>query len=123
LQNISTPIGEEKKKFAVWQEAAQKDIKHAFSVFQRKFQIMKKPIKQWYVEDTCLTLHNWMVTDHVSWNEEEHGDLYDAVDLEAACNQPDKDLMPNWMLCMLTMLILKDWSTVSMLLSTKKRQQ
>jgi hypothetical protein len=58
---------------------------------------MKKPIKQWYVEDICdmmyicLILHNCMVTDRVSWNKEEHEDLYDAVDPEAAGNQPDED--------------------------------
>jgi Plant transposon protein len=81
----------------VWQEAAWKDIKHAFGVFHRKFQIMKKPIEQWYVEDicdmmyTCLILHNWMVTNRVSQNKVEHVDLYYAVDLEAACNQQDKD--------------------------------
>jgi hypothetical protein len=32
-----------------------------------------------------------MVTDRVSRNKEEHKDLYDAVDPEAACNQPDED--------------------------------
>jgi Plant transposon protein len=63
LQTFSLPIGEERKKFAVRQEAAQKDIEHVFGVFQRKFQIMKKLIEQWYVEDicdmmyTCLILH------------------------------------------------------------------
>jgi hypothetical protein len=57
----------------------------------------EKPIEQWYVEDicdmmyTCLILHNWMVTDHVHWNEEEYEDLYEAVDPEAGCNQPDED--------------------------------
>jgi hypothetical protein len=58
---------------------------------------MKKPIKQWYVEDicdmmyTCLILHNWMVTNRVSRNEEENEDLYEAVDPDAACNQLDDD--------------------------------
>jgi hypothetical protein len=32
-----------------------------------------------------------MVTDHVSRNEEENEDLYEAVDLDAPCNQPDDD--------------------------------
>jgi hypothetical protein len=32
-----------------------------------------------------------MVTDCISQNEEEHEDPYDAVDLEAAGNQLDKD--------------------------------
>jgi Plant transposon protein len=40
-KTFAQPIGEEKKKYAVWQEAAQKDIEHAFGVLQRKFQIMK----------------------------------------------------------------------------------
>jgi Plant transposon protein len=91
------PIGEEKKKYAVWQEAARKDIERAFGVLQRTFQIMKKPIKQWFVKDicdmmyTCLILHNWMVTDRVSQNEEENEDLYEAVDPAAAINQLDDD--------------------------------
>jgi Plant transposon protein len=96
-KTFAQPIREEKKKYAVWQEAAQKDIERAFGVLQRKFQIMKKPIEQWFVEDicdmmyTCLILHNWMVTDRVSWNEEENEDLYEAVNPEAAINQPDDD--------------------------------
>jgi Plant transposon protein len=81
-KTFAQPIREEKKKYAVWQEAARKDIEHAFGVQQRKFQIMKKPIKQWYI------LHNWMVTDCVSRNKEENEDFYDAVD---PCNQPDDD--------------------------------
>jgi Plant transposon protein len=40
------PIGEEKKKFAVCLEAAQKDIECAFGVFQRKFQIMKNQLNR-----------------------------------------------------------------------------
>jgi Plant transposon protein len=81
-KTFTQPIREEKKKYAMWQEAARKDIEHAFGVLQRKFQIMKKPIEQWYVEDicdmmyTCIILHNWMVSDHVSRNEEENEDLY-----------------------------------------------
>jgi Plant transposon protein len=96
-KTFTQPIGEEKKKYAVWQEATRKDIERAFGVLQRKFQIMKKLIEQWFIEDicdmmyTCLILHNWMVTDRVSQNEEEHEDLYEAVDPAAAINQPEDD--------------------------------
>jgi Plant transposon protein len=60
-KTFATPIREEKKKIAVWQEAAWKDIERAFGVFQRKFQIMKKPIEQWYVEDICDMMYTCLI--------------------------------------------------------------
>jgi Plant transposon protein len=123
-KTFAQPIGEEKKKYAVWQEAAQKDIERAFGVLQRKFQTMKKPIKQWYVEDicnmmytcliSCLILRNWMVTDRVSRNEEEKKIcMKQWTQMHHAINQTMvKNQTPSWRLCVLTMRILKYWSSI-----------
>jgi Plant transposon protein len=93
-KTLSEAIGPKKKAYAAWQEAARKDIERAFGVLQRKFHILRKPFEQWHVEPikdivyTTLILHNWMVTERVHNDEQEHGDFYEPAAADHPLNQP-----------------------------------
>jgi hypothetical protein len=55
--------------FAKMQEAAQKDIEHAFGVLQAQFAIVARPALKWSLQKlhlvmrTCIILHNMIVED------------------------------------------------------------
>jgi hypothetical protein len=67
---INHPQSDMEKHFSTCQEACQKDIKHAFGVLVKQFQILQRPIKSWYwqdivdIMDMCIIMHNMIVESH-----------------------------------------------------------
>jgi hypothetical protein len=55
------------KYFATCQEACRKDIERAFGVLVQRFQILQRPLKNWYwsdivnTMDVCIIIHNMIV--------------------------------------------------------------
>ena len=53
-----------KNRFAMMQEAARKDIECAFGILVQKFQVLQRPLRNWYEHDIkelvhcCVILHN-----------------------------------------------------------------
>jgi Plant transposon protein len=98
VKSLSEAVGPRKKAYASWQEGARKDIERAFGVLQRKFAVLRRPFEQWHVESikdivyTTLILHNWMVTERVHNDEQEHGNFYDQAAEDDPVNEPaDED--------------------------------
>jgi hypothetical protein len=58
------------KYFATCQEACRKDIEQAFGVLIQRFQILQRPLKNWYwldivnTMDVCIIIHNMVVESH-----------------------------------------------------------
>jgi hypothetical protein len=67
INTFQHPTDEKEKYFAKCQEACRKDIERAFGVLVQQFQILQRPIKNWFwVEivdtmDCCIILHNMIV--------------------------------------------------------------
>jgi hypothetical protein len=67
INSFQHPHDEKEKYFAKCQEACRKDIKRAFSVLVQQFQILQRPIKNWYwtdivdIMDVCIILQNMIV--------------------------------------------------------------
>ena len=84
-KTVDEPRGHGKKLYAKWQESCRKDIERAFGVLQRKFQVLKRPIEQWFIRDinylvqSTITLHNMMVEHRINKNEKEDISFY-AID-------------------------------------------
>jgi hypothetical protein len=80
---MSEPLTDHHNRYAKWQEASRKDVKHAFGVLQRKFYFLVKDVEQWYVSDiteaveTCVILHSMMVRERVDRDEQELHDWYE----------------------------------------------
>ena len=80
---ISTPITKQEKTFAGWQEAAQKDVEHAFGVLQSKWQLLVSPVEMW--DEVCIQdmltsyiiLYNMMVEQQLEGGEECMGDYFE----------------------------------------------
>ncbi len=85
VKTFEEPIGERNKTFAIWQESSRKDIERAFGVLQRKFHVLVKPFELWYATDisdvveTCILLHNMMVSERVARDEMEEDNWYEFV--------------------------------------------
>ena len=83
VKTISEPGDKRSRYYAKWQEATRKDIERAFGVLQRKFNVLVRPVEQWYVEDitkiveTCIVLHNMMVEDRIQRDESEESNWYE----------------------------------------------
>ena len=71
VKTIEEPFDCKILAFAKWQEATRKDIERAFGVLQRKFHVLVRKIEMWYIGDsacvvnTCITLHNMMVSHRI----------------------------------------------------------
>ena len=82
VKTIEEPSNQKASAFAKWQEASRKDIERAFGVLQRKFHILVKKIELWYVGDiacvvnTCIMLHNMMVSHRIDNDEVETEAVY-----------------------------------------------
>ena len=80
MKTISIPIMKKEKIFAGWQEAAWKDVEHAFGVLQSRWQLLASPVKMWdevHIHDmvtSCIILHNMMVQQWLEGGEECTGD-------------------------------------------------
>jgi hypothetical protein len=72
--------------YGKWQECCCKDIKHAFVVLQRKFQILKRLMEQWILPRlnnivmSSILLHNMMVEHHVVNDEHKFEAVYNVFD-------------------------------------------
>ena len=81
-KTVDEPRGHGKKLYAKWQESCRKDIERAFGVLQRKFQVLKRPIEQWFLSDinriveSTIILHNMMVEHRVERNQKESTSFY-----------------------------------------------
>lgn len=70
------------QQFCGWQESARKDVERAFGVIQRKFQVLRRPLEQWYLDDiggivtTCIIFHNMMVEHRIAQDEIDDGNMY-----------------------------------------------
>jgi hypothetical protein len=82
VKTIEEPSDRKASAFAKWQEAARKDIERAFGVLQRKFHVLVRKIEMWYVSDiacvvnTCIMLHNMMVSHRIDNDDVESEALY-----------------------------------------------
>ena len=82
VKTIEEPSDSKALAFAKWQEASRKDIERAFGVSQPKFHVLVRKIEMWYLGDiacvvnTCIVLHNMMVSHRID---------NDEVELEATC--------------------------------------
>jgi hypothetical protein len=67
INSFQHPHDEKETYFAKCQEACRKDIERAFGVLVQQFQILQRPIKNWYwvdiveIMDVCIILHNMIV--------------------------------------------------------------
>jgi hypothetical protein len=61
------PQNDVEKYFATCQEACRKDIERAFGVLVQRFQILQRPLKNWYwnnivdIMDTFIIMHNMII--------------------------------------------------------------
>lgn len=94
VKTVDEPRGLGKKLYAKWQESCRKDIERAFGVLQRKFQILKRPIEQWFPTDitriveSTIILHNMMVEHRINKGEKEDCSFYEIQDDERVNNVP-----------------------------------
>jgi hypothetical protein len=69
VKPISVPIGKHEAFFSMWQESKQKDIKHVFGIFKKKFHFFTRPIPFVFMDDIidtfycCIILHNIAVSE------------------------------------------------------------
>lgn len=95
VSSMKSPVHNNEKKFAKWQESARKDIERAFGVLQGKFQYMARPCEEHNLEvmaqrvATCLILHNMCVSDRVMG-----GDVYATYNPAHSLDQDDKFDVP-----------------------------
>jgi hypothetical protein len=67
ISTFHHPRDDIEKYFATCQEACRKDIERAFGVLVQRFQILQRPLKNWYwqeivdIVDCCIILHNMVV--------------------------------------------------------------
>jgi hypothetical protein len=72
-KTVDEPRGHGKEMYARWQESSRKDVERSFGVLQRKFQILKTAVEQWFLEDigrivkSCIILNNMMV-EHIEYH-------------------------------------------------------
>jgi hypothetical protein len=71
MHGILMPVTDCKRRYTAWQEAKQKDIEHAFSVLQGKFQVMAHSFQAHDLErisnivSCCMMMHNMCISDRV----------------------------------------------------------
>ena len=67
VKTYSEPHDQSSKVFATCQEEVRKDVECAFGIIVQKFQILQRPLKNWYVDDIkdlldcCITMHNMTI--------------------------------------------------------------
>jgi Plant transposon protein len=82
VKTIDEPIDAPKGLYTRWQEASRKDVERAFGVLQRKFQVLRKPMEWWFLNDikevveSTIILHNMMVEERVKRDETENNSVY-----------------------------------------------
>lgn len=82
VKTIEEPPDRRSAAFAKWQEAVRKDVERAFGVLKRKFQILERKMELWYIGDissvvnTCIILHNMMVSHRIDNDDNEWEALY-----------------------------------------------
>jgi Plant transposon protein len=88
VKTIAVPLSKQHKLYSKWQESCRKAVERAFGVLVRKFQILARPMEQFFEEDirntleTCIILHNMMVETRMAREEQEHDDWYEAQEFE-----------------------------------------
>jgi hypothetical protein len=91
-KTIEEPIVPNKRMYSRWQEGCRKDVERAFGVVRRKFQVLKRPLEWWFLNDikqiveTCIILHNMMVEVRITRDEQEDSNLY-FYDLDESINE------------------------------------
>ncbi len=77
VKTIEEPLDRKTSACAKWQEATRKGIERTFGVLQRKFHVLVRKIEMWYVGDiacvvnTCISLHNMMLSHRIDNDEVE----------------------------------------------------
>jgi hypothetical protein len=67
VKTYSEPHDQPSKVFATRQEEVRKDVECAFGIIVQKFQILQRPLKNWYVDDIkdlldcCIIMHNMTI--------------------------------------------------------------
>jgi hypothetical protein len=67
VKTFSEPHDKPSKLFATRQEEVRKDVECAFGIIVQKFQILQRPLRNWYVDDIkglldcCVILHNMTI--------------------------------------------------------------
>ena len=88
VKTIAVPLSKQHRMYSKWQESCRKSVERAFGVVQRKFQIIARPMEQFFEEDirgiveTCLILHNMMVETRIARDERENCDWYEEEEFE-----------------------------------------
>ena len=69
VNTFSNPTEPDKKTFAKHQEKVRKDIECAFGIMVKRFHVLGRPLRGWYVEDlrnlihACTILHNMITVE------------------------------------------------------------
>ena len=69
VKTYSNSPEQRKRNFAKKQEEVRKDVECAFGILVKRFHILKRPLRGWYLEDinkllkTCVILHNMIVEE------------------------------------------------------------
>ena len=79
MKTITNPQGNKKKYFAKAQKAVRKDVERTFGVLQAQFAIVRGPARMWdkatlrQIMTACVIMHNMIVEDEHSEDEDEDG--------------------------------------------------
>jgi Plant transposon protein len=97
VKTLSVPLTRVEKKYAEWQESKWKSIERAFGIAQRKWQVLCRPVENWYedeieeIVEACFILHNMMVEVRVSRDEREEVSWYEVIEATEQDNNNDTD--------------------------------
>ena len=67
VKTIPTPLSKEDAYYKVRHEHVRKDIERAFGILVKKFHIIARPLRNWYLQDikdilsVCIIIHNMTV--------------------------------------------------------------
>ncbi|MCU0336748.1 MAG: transposase, partial [Sediminibacterium sp.] len=96
-KTLEEAVGEDRKIYVRWQEGCRKSIERAFGVLQRKFQVLRKDVEEFYLSTmndiviTCILLHNMMVSHRVENDQLESEDYY-LFDDDEKINEEQPDI-------------------------------
>ena len=80
-KTLSIPLTDAQRKYSKRHESVRKDVERAFGVLVQRFGILKRPIRNWYLDDiknivsSCIILHNMTIELNKAFfifNDEQH---------------------------------------------------
>jgi hypothetical protein len=89
VKTIPLPQSDEAKLFAQKQEGCRKDVERSFGVLQKRWAIVRRPVRLWHRDDLadimygCIIMHNMIIEDEREANEINQDHTYDQGTSEA----------------------------------------